>query len=105
MKLRQFDVRTAFLYGKVNEELYMHQPEGFEDGSSRVCKLVKSLYGLKQAPRCWNHCFVEFICMQGFRVSNADPCLYIRDRNKRRLLLVLYVDDGLIAGSGDNEID
>lgn len=51
LNLRQFDIKTAFLYGTINEEMYMRQPEGFEDGTTRVCKLLKSLYGLKQAPR------------------------------------------------------
>ena len=54
MKLKQFDVKTAFLYSELEEEVYLEQPEGFDDGSGRVCRLKRSLYGLKQAPRCWN---------------------------------------------------
>lgn len=53
LKMSKFDVKTAFLNGELNEKVYMDQPEGFPDGSSRVCLLKKSLYGLKQAPRCW----------------------------------------------------
>ena len=52
--LFQFDVSTAFLYGDLEEDIYMIQPEGCDDGSGRVCHLKRSLYGLKQAPRCWN---------------------------------------------------
>jgi hypothetical protein len=54
MYMTQFDVSTAFLYRDLEETIYMKQPEGFEDGTNRVCKLKKRLYGLKQAPRCWN---------------------------------------------------
>ena len=51
--LLQFDVYTAFLYGDLEEDIYMIQPEGCDDGSGRVCHLKRSLNGLKQAPRCW----------------------------------------------------
>jgi hypothetical protein len=54
LKLSQFNVKTAFLYETLQDDFYMNQPEGFDDGSGRVCKLRKSLYGLEQAPRCWN---------------------------------------------------
>ena len=50
--LKQFDIKTAFLNSNLEEEIFMKQPAGFEDGSGRVCKLLKSLYGLKQAPHC-----------------------------------------------------
>lgn len=50
-KIYQFDIKTAFLYGDLKEIMYMEQPEGYSDGSNKVCKLLKSLYGLKQAPR------------------------------------------------------
>lgn len=50
LKMAQFDVKTAFLNGILDEEIYMDQPEGFEDETNRVCKLQKSLYGLKQSP-------------------------------------------------------
>ena len=50
--LKQFDIKTAFLNRNLEEEIFMKQPAGFEDGSGRVCKLLKSLYGLKQAPHC-----------------------------------------------------
>ncbi|XP_060857196.1 uncharacterized protein LOC132934828 [Metopolophium dirhodum] len=52
LQLRQFDVQTAFLYGDLDEEIYMRQPEGFNDGTEMVCRLQRSLYGLKQSPRC-----------------------------------------------------
>lgn len=61
MILYQFDIKTAFLYGELEEEVYMKQPIGFDDDSGRVCKVIKSLYGLKQASRCWNRKFTSFI--------------------------------------------
>lgn len=82
MVLTQFDVCTAFLYGELEEEIFMRQPEGYEDGTNRVCRLKKSLYGLKQAPRCWNKKFGHFISTQGFKVSEYDPCLFIKRQGK-----------------------
>lgn len=50
-EIEQMDVKTAFLYGKVKEEIYVRQPEEFDDGTGKVCKLKRALYGLKQAPK------------------------------------------------------
>lgn len=97
LSLTQFDVSTAFLYGQVDEVIYMTQPEGYKDGTDRVCRLNKSLYGLKQAPRCWSTRFNKFMELQGFKKSDADPCLFIKEDGKSKLIVALYVDDGLIA--------
>lgn len=106
MALRQFDICTAFLYGSLTEEeIFMQQPEGYDDGSGRVCLLKKSLYGLKQAPRCWNTTIINYFKEIGFEVSEADPCLFKRERSNGKLLVALYVDDGLIAGSNEGLID
>ena len=98
---RQFDIKTAFLNGEIDEEIYMHQPDGFTDGTGRVCRLIKSLYGLKQAARAWNTTFDRFLCGFGLNQSQYDPCLYTSDR----LILVLYVNDGLIAAQSGGEAD
>jgi hypothetical protein len=76
----------------------MNQPQGYDDGTDRVCKLRKSLYGLKQAPRCWNK-IGNFLKESGLKQSNADPCLYILEKGKEKLFLVLYVDDMLIVST------
>src|SRR5713101_6720166 len=55
--IQQMDVKGAYLNGVLNECVYMHQPEGFEDGTDHICELLKSLYGLKQSGRAWN---IEF---------------------------------------------
>lgn len=103
--LAQFDIKTAFLYGKLTENIYMKQPEGFDDGTSRVCKLQKSLYGLKQAPRCWTEHFSKFLKVFGFQQSTADPCFYIYSMNSEKLLLAIYVDDGLLAATREFLLD
>ena len=97
LKLSQFYVKTAFLYGELEDEIYMHQPEGYDDGSGKVCKLTKSLYDLKQASRCWNKKFTLFLEKHGLQPSDADPRLFIGTLNDSKLMLVLYVDDGLVA--------
>jgi len=77
----------------------MKQPDGYDDGTGRVCKLRRSLYGLKQAPRCWNRRIGKFLEKLHFRVSKEEPCLFIRESNGAKVILVLYVDDGLIAAT------
>ncbi|CAI7856409.1 unnamed protein product [Closterium sp. NIES-54] len=74
-KVEQMDVKTAFLYGVVDEEIYMKQPEGYDDGSGRVCRLNKAIYGLKQTPRCWYARLVEALEALGFKVSGCDESL------------------------------
>lgn len=96
LKLSQFDVTTAFLYGTLDEEIYMKPPEGYAD-ERYVFKLKKSLYGLKQAPLCWNRCITDYIVKTGFKQSNSDPCLFVRRQGKEKIILALYVDDGLLA--------
>ncbi|KXJ71076.1 hypothetical protein RP20_CCG021563 [Aedes albopictus] len=96
--VHQMDVRTAFLNGKLDEEIFMVQPEGFQQGRDLVCRLNRSIYGLKQASRAWNKRFHQFVTSIGFRRSDNDPCLYIRSVGQEKVFLVLYVDDMLIIG-------
>ncbi len=102
MEMRQLDVRVAFLNGELEEEIYIRQPQGFDDGSGRVCKLQKALYGLRQAPRQWHAKLKEVLLGLGFVVSESDPCLYILRRKIGDLYLLIYVDDmKLAAPEGD----
>jgi hypothetical protein len=105
--LEQLDVKTAFLHGDLEEEIYMHQPEGFavKGKENKVCKLKKSLYGLKQAPRQWYKKFDGFMCSKGFQRLEADHCCYTRGSGKSYVILLLYVDDMLVAGSDIGEIN
>lgn len=100
LELEQMDVKTAFLHGNLEEDLYMEQPEGYEDKSKpdHVCLLKKSLYGLKQSPRQWNKRFDEFMTVQGYRRSRSDACVYTKEISEDNLVyLLLYVDDMLLA--------
>ncbi|GFV80257.1 retrovirus-related Pol polyprotein from transposon TNT 1-94 [Trichonephila clavipes] len=103
LKLGQFDVKTAFLYGDLSEDIYMAQPEGFSDSSGQVCKILKSIYGLKQAPRCWNKRFKSFAENSGLKQSNCDPCLFFND--EKSMYLIVYVDDGIIAADEEQTVN
>lgn len=107
LELEQMDVRTAFLHGDLDEEIYMEQPEGFEVSGKEnlVCKLKKSLYGLKQAPRQWYKKFDSFMGSQGYKRTNADQCVYFqRYPDGNFVALLLYVDDMLIVGKDVTKI-
>lgn len=101
--LKQFDIKTAFLYGELDEEIYMKQPVGFNDNSGKVCRLHRSLYGLKQASRCWNKKFTDFLHSFGLSASKADPCVFIARKDQKVMILAIWTDDGMIAVS--NEAD
>jgi hypothetical protein len=94
-KLHQMDVKTTFLNGVIEEEVYIEKPQGFEveDRKSHVCRLKKSLYGLKQAPRAWYGQIDSFLTSLGFTKSKADSKLYFKVMNDEPVILLLYVDD------------
>lgn len=102
MEIMTFDVKTAFLHGDLKEEIYMFQPDGFDDGSGRICKLKKSIYGLKQAPKNWNTKFSSFLCSLSLNSTDDDPCVYYN--KEKSLILILHVDDGLIVGNNKQEM-
>ena len=82
----------------------MLQPQGFDDGSGRVCQLKKSLYDLKQSPTCWNNRFHAFMINNGFRRSKADPCIHIKNKKSGIPIVAIWVVDGFIAGSSFLEL-
>ena len=100
LELHQVDVKTAFLYGELDEEIYMEQPGVFRENGKEhlVCRLKKALYGLKQAPRCWYEKLEEFLHIIGFHKSDDDPWLFIRGCGDEQVLLVVYIDDEVLAG-------
>jgi len=104
LELHQMDVKTAFLNGELHETVYMAQPEGFVvNGKEHMaCKLNKSIYGLKQASRQWNLKFDQVIKKFGFRENDVDNCIYIKTKGGKFVILVLYVDDILLASSDKN---
>ncbi len=78
MEIHQMDVKTTFLNGDLEEEIYMEQPQGFtQEGEHLVCKLHKSLYGLKQSPRAWNKKLDVFLKSIKFVRSDADFSMYV----------------------------
>jgi hypothetical protein len=100
-KIHQMDVKTAFLNGLIEEEVYIEQPLGFEvhGRESHVCRLKKALYGLKQAPRAWYSRIDAYLQQLGFEKSEADPNLYFIMVGEDPLILLLYVDDLFITGA------
>lgn len=108
LHLEQLDVKTAFLHGELEEEIYMLQPEGFTEigKENLVCRLNKSLYGLKQAPRCWYKRFDSFIISLGYNRLSSDYCTYYKrfDGDNDFIILLLYVDDMLVAGPNKDRI-
>lgn len=100
LELIQFDVKTAFLYSDVKEELYLKIPDGLKvdgDSSAVMCRLNKSLYGIKQAARCWNTKFTYFLRKFNLVPCESEKCIYVGKINNVCVFLALFVNDGLIA--------
>ncbi|GJZ28421.1 putative ribonuclease H-like domain-containing protein [Tanacetum coccineum] len=93
-------IRLAFLYGIIEEEVYVHQPPGFVDPAhpNKVYKVVKALYGLHQAPRAWYETLSSFLLENGFRRGTIDKTLFIKKNKSDIMLVQVYVDD-IIFGS------
>ena len=106
LELYQMDVKTTFLNGELDEEIYMSQPMGFEVKGQelKVCKLKHSIYGLKQLSRQWYFRFHDSIISHGFEMIKEDHCVYLKRSKKSVLILSLYVDDILIAGNDMDSI-
>lgn len=105
MEIVQFDVKTAFLNGNLEETIFMEIPEGVEHKTNEVCRLKRSLYGLKQASRAWNSKFVKFLSKCGFEQSNSDPCVFYGCIADAKVIILLYVDDGLVLSHSKIAID
>jgi hypothetical protein len=95
------DVKTTFLHGDLEEEIYMKQPKGFvvKGKKELVCKMKNSLYGLKQSPRMWYQKFDTYMLGLGFTRSKVDHCVYFKLIGDHLIYLVLYVDDMLLIGN------
>ncbi|UYV77415.1 hypothetical protein LAZ67_15000946 [Cordylochernes scorpioides] len=103
MQVIHLDVKTAFLHGDLDKELYMELPEGLHTKhTNKVCKLKKAIYGLKQAGRSWNTKIASTLIKNNFKQSIVDPCLFTKNEENHSIYLILYVDDMLLAS--DSEI-
>ena len=105
-QIHHLDVKTAFLYGKITDELSMVQPPGFQiPGKAHlVCKMNKALYGLRQSPRMWYERIDTYLRTLGLTRSHSDYNMYYLGTGVDRLVLVLYVDDLFISGDNQQQI-
>ncbi|GJT31296.1 ribonuclease H-like domain-containing protein [Tanacetum coccineum] len=94
----QLDVNNAFLYGDLDETVYIKPPKGYFPSGNKVCRLKKSLYGLKQAPRKWNAKLTFALIENRFSQSKIDYSLYTKSDKDVFLALLVYVDDIIITG-------
>eukprot|EP00253_Pinus_taeda_P029848 PITA_29848 len=105
-KVYQMDVKSAFLNGVLKEEVYVEQPLGYEKKGEehKVCKLKKALYGLKQAPRAWYSRIDSYLLDNEFDKCEGKPTVYIKEKDGKNLIVVLYVDDVIFTGNDDQLI-
>jgi hypothetical protein len=102
LKMHQLDVKGAYLNGVLEEEVYMRQPDGFGDGTRRVCRLQKTLYGLKQSGREWNKELDRRLRGKVFNSLRSDPCAYIRQDGDDLEIVTVWVDDLLLFTTSDS---
>jgi hypothetical protein len=106
-RMHQLDVKSAFLNGPLEVEVYMKQPPSFEvkGQEQKVYRLRKALYGLKQAPRAWNKRIDGFLMKEGFTKCVSEHGVYMKGSSKLdHIILCLYVDDLLVTGANEKEI-
>lgn len=103
LEVCQLDVKTAFLNGIIKDEVYMAIPEGMkvsnETRQTKVCKIPRDLYGLRISPKRWNERFIEVANSMGLTNDQYDPCLFTYSSGETKVILLIYVDDILLASS------
>ncbi|GJT06600.1 zinc finger, CCHC-type containing protein [Tanacetum coccineum] len=102
------DVKTTFLNGELEKEVYMNQPQGFimPGNENKMCKLIKSLYELKQAPTQWHQKFDEVVFSNGYLLNQANKCVYSKfNKTGKGVIICLYVDDMLVFGTDQVQVD
>ncbi|GAA0183621.1 transmembrane signal receptor [Lithospermum erythrorhizon] len=105
LKIHQLDVKSAFLHGKLIEEVYVDQPKGYEKKGQEhyVYKLHKALYGLKQAPRAWYNRIEAHFVNEGFKRYDSEQTLFTKTGGEGKIVIVsLYVDDLIYTGDDDS---
>lgn len=107
MHIHQMDVISAYVQGELSDEIYMEQPEMFvqRNYEDKVCKLQKPLYGLKQSGREWYRTFNNFITNSGGKRTPADPCVYVFNKGEDRVIVILYIDDLILASRNIKKIE
>jgi hypothetical protein len=99
LEMRQLDVKGAYLNGELQEEVFMEQPPGYDDGSGRKCRLMRTLYGLKQSGREWNRKLHGLLTKNGFDRLEVDHGVYLRQINDKFVIITVWVDDLLLIGN------
>ena len=99
------EIETAFLNGKVKSKVFVKQPEGYEDGTERVCMLNKALYGLRESPRAGYECLDNYLSSLGFVKSEHDYCLYTLKERDEIIYLIIFEDDLLICCKNRQNLD
>ena len=103
LEVCQLDVKTPFLKGAIDEEIYMHIPDGTRhnenERKNKVCKVEKALYGLRMSPKRWNDRFTAATEKLNLKNSDSEPCLFIWREKEKFLILLLYVDNIIIASN------
>jgi hypothetical protein len=107
LKIHQMDVKSAFLNGEIDTELFVEQPEMFEekDRKAYVCKLKKGLYGLKQAPRLWHKTLATYLLSIGFTQLESEPSVFVRKIEDTIVVIAVYVNDLQIASNDMQAIE
>ena len=100
--IHQLDIKGAYLNGILKEKVYMKQPEGYNDGTGRICQLIKTLYGLKQASQEWNHEFNSELRKRGYMHLQSDPCMYVWHIGEDFAIIAVWVDNLLIFATTIN---
>ena len=105
-EMEVLDVKTAFLFGELDKELYIVQPEGFivQGQESKVCWLQKAIYGLKQAALQWNKQLHKSLVILGFKHCVLDSGIYVKIIGKDIIIIIIYIDDALFMGSNKKQI-
>jgi hypothetical protein len=93
LELCLMDVDTAFLYAPIKEDVFIRQPLGFSDGTSKVCHLQRCLYGLKLSPREFNELLRDWLISHGWTQIMSEPCIYVYRQGCIFAMICIYVDD------------
>lgn len=102
--LHQMDVKTAYLHAPIDYEIYINPPEGYQEKEGIVYKLEKSLYGLKQSGRNWNKVLHDCLTVNGFTQNPADHCVYAEESKEGKVIIIIWVDDLIIAASDEERL-
>jgi len=107
MHVHHIDVVSTYTQGNLEDETYMEQPKSTERNGNEnmVCKLLKPLYGLKQSGREWYKELDKYITAQGMHRTEADPCVYVLGKDDNKVIMVIYVDDIVLASRNMNKLD